>query len=74
MMKTLAQQFLDIQCCIPIDPLASLEAAKFIKENMIVSSKGNIGDWYWSTIMFKDGSMVGQSVCATSALSLTIFH
>lgn len=76
-MKTLAQQFLDIHCRITIDPLAVLEAAKFIKENMIVSSKGNIGNWYWGTIMFKDSSVVGQSICFPSNLyggALTFFR
>lgn len=76
-MKTMAQQFYEIKSDIPINPFSVLKAAEFIKENSITSSEGEIGDWCWRTIMFKDGSITGWSSGNNTSIRgslLTIFH
>lgn len=76
-MKTMSRQFDEIKHDIPINPYSILKAAEFIKENSIASSFGEIGDWYWVTIMFKDGSTTGLSHGNNASIRgslLTIFH
>lgn len=76
-MTTMSRQFDEIKSDIPINPFSILKAAEFIKENSITSSDGEIGDWCWRTIMFKDGSITGWSNCHNFSIRgslLTIFH
>ena len=76
-MKTMSRQFNEIKSDIPINPFAILKAAEFIKENSITSSDGEIGNWCWRTIMFKDGSITGWSSGNNTSIRgslLTIFY
>lgn len=76
-MKTMSRQFDEIKSDIPINPFSILKASKFIKENSITSSEGEIGNWHYRTIMFKDGSITGWSNTNNTSIRgslLTIFH
>lgn len=74
-METIAQQFLEIEYQMPINPFAILKAADFIRENMLIASEGAIGNWSWKTVTFKDGSVIGWSQGITSCKGsyLTLF-